>query len=166
MAARKVTESALGAWVFTVNGARWDSVVEIASRTGGLTTRCVASNYRKDVMAAGQRVLLWVSGPAAGRRPRGIGGLGWITGPSEIDPEGDSGEPSWLAHTDIRLLADAERIRATDLREIPGLAALEVLRLPQASNPSWSTRDELALIAPLLPEWPDPPATGSSARGW
>ncbi|WP_328856039.1 hypothetical protein OG579_11500 [Williamsia herbipolensis] len=157
MAARKVAESSLGAWVFTVNGARWDSVVEIASQGGRLTTRCVAANYRKDVMAARQRALLWVSGPPHGPRPRGIAGLGWITGPSEIDPENDSDEPSWLAHTDIRLLADAERVRATDLGEIPGVAGMEILRLPQASNPSWVTRAEMALIEPLLPEWPDPP---------
>ncbi|KQR99413.1 hypothetical protein ASG12_00820 [Williamsia sp. Leaf354] len=160
-----MTESTLGAWVFTVNGARWDSVVDIASRRGGLATRCVAANYRKDVMVAGQRALLWASGPPTGPRPRGIAGLGWITGPSEIDPENDSDEPSWLAHTDIRLLSDAERIPATDLNEVPGLAGMEILRLPQASNPSWVTRDEMAVIEPLLAGWPDPPVARSTAVG-
>ncbi|MGU3291391.1 hypothetical protein [Williamsia sp. M5A3_1d] len=166
MAARKVTAETLGAWVFTVNGARWDSVVEIASERGVLATRCVAANYRKDVMAAGQRALLWVSGPAGGRRPRGIGGLGWITGPSEIDPDADSDEPSWLAHTDIHLLPDAERIRATDLGEIPGLAGMEILRLPQASNPSWVTRDEMAIIEPMLPLRSAPTGRRRHAPDW
>ncbi|MGJ0118494.1 hypothetical protein ACQ7HM_04730 [Williamsia sp. MIQD14] len=165
MAPQTVTAATLGAWVFTVNGTRWDSVVEIARERGSLATRCVAANYRKDVMAAGQRALLWASGPASGPRPRGIAGLGWITGPSEIDPENDSDRPSWLARTDIRLLPDAERVRATDLGEIPGLAHMEILRLPQASNPSWVTRDELALIEPLLPRWPSMPGRGRSAHG-
>ena len=139
---RAVTETELGAWVFKADGRRFDESITIRSR-------CVADNYRKDLMRRGQRVLLWVSGPGDGPRPRGIWGLGWITGEVRSDPD-----DGWVAAADITVLAEADRVLATDLREIPALAHMEVLKLPQGSNPSWVTRDQLAAIEPFLPEWP------------
>ncbi|MCP2176244.1 EVE domain-containing protein [Williamsia maris] len=142
MAKRAITEEILGAWVFKADGRRFDESIAIRSR-------CVADNYRKDLMRPGQRVVLWVSGPGDGPRPRGIWGLGWITDEARSDPD-----DGWVTPADITLLAEGDRVLATDLREIPELADMEVLKLPQGSNPSWVTREQLAAIVRLLPEWP------------
>lgn len=100
---------------------------------------CVADNYRSRLMAAGQRVLFWVSAHPR----RGFWGAGRITGAVTVDDGG--------RHVPVELPLFAEPLTAAALRAIRGLESLEVLRSPQQSNPSWVSRAELALLDPLLP---------------
>lgn len=148
-----VTEATLGAWLFKANSSRWDIV---GAMGGGLTavgSRCVAGNYRTAMMRRGHRAILWVSGPSSGRAPRGVWGIGWITGPAVPDDHGQLVVP-----TDITLLGADDRLRADDLREIPALRAMEVLRVAAGSNPSWVDADQFAALRDLLPPWPWPSA--------
>ncbi len=147
-----VTESTLGAWLFKANSGRWDVVGAIADGLTTVDSRCVADNYRTAMMRRGHRAMLWVSGPASGRAPRGVWGLGWITGPAAADGDGQLVVP-----TAITLLGPADRLRADDIREVPALDALEVLRVPAGSNPSWVDVDQLAALQDLLPPWPARP---------
>ena len=149
---RTITETTLGAWVFTASGRRRDMLSDIADGRTRIESRCVADNYRSAMMRRGQRALLWLSGPAEGPTPRGVWGLGWISGPTSTDANGQLVVP-----TDITVLDPDDVIRATDLREIPGLSRMEVLRVPAASNPSWVDVDQLDALQRRLPAWPPQP---------
>lgn len=147
-----VTETTLGAWLFKANSSRWDIVGAMSEGLAAVDSRCVTDNYRTAMMRRGHRAVLWVSGPASGRAPRGVWGIGWITGPAAPDDDGQLVVP-----TDIALLGPDDRLRADDLREIPALGALEVLRVPAGSNPSWVDVDQFAALRDLLPPWPARP---------
>ncbi|WP_299569801.1 hypothetical protein [uncultured Williamsia sp.] len=144
-----VTEAALGAWLFKADSARWDIVGAIDDGLTAVESRCVADNYRAAMMRSGHRAILWVSGAVSGRAPRGVWGIGRLTGPAVPDGDGRLVVP-----TDIALLRPADRLRADDLREIPALSALEVLRMPAGSNPSWVDVEQFAALRDLLPQWP------------
>ncbi|MEH3157157.1 MAG: hypothetical protein PGN29_18240 [Gordonia paraffinivorans] len=150
---RTITDRTLGAWVFKASGRRWDVLSDIADGRTRIESRCVADNYRTAMMRRGQRAILWLSGPGDGPTPRGVWGLGWITGPAEPDA---SGQP--VVPTDITLLAPDDALRATDLREIRALVGVEVLRVPAASNPSWVDVEQLTVLREILPDWPPGPA--------
>ena len=147
-----VTESTLGAWLFKANSGRWDIVGAMSDGLATVESRCVARNHRTAMMRRGHRAILWVSGPSSGRAPRGVWGLGWITGPAAADGDGQLVVP-----TDITLLGPTDRLRAGDLREIPALSAMEVLRVPAGSNPSWIDVGQLDALRDLLPRWPSRP---------
>ncbi|MGZ8177558.1 hypothetical protein ACXVUM_06460 [Williamsia sp. SKLECPSW1] len=149
---RAVSEATLGAWVFTASGARRDVLRDLAAGRTQIESRCVADNYRTAMMRSGHRAILWLSGPATGRTPRGVWGLGWIAGHA-----GRDGSGQWVVPTDITLLDPDHAVRATHIREIPTLAGMEVLRVPAASNPSWVDVDQLAVLRELLPAWPARP---------
>ncbi|GAA2061021.1 hypothetical protein [Williamsia deligens] len=147
-----ISETTLGAWLFKGNSGRWDIVGAIDDGLSTVESRCVVDNYRSAMMRRGQRAVLWVSGPASGRAPRGLWGTGWITGSAVPDGDGQLVVP-----TDITLLGPDDRLRADDLREVPALSTLEVLRVPAGSNPSWIDVDQFAALRDLLPPWPTRP---------
>ncbi|KZF03901.1 MAG: hypothetical protein WBD41_14710 [Rhodococcus sp. (in: high G+C Gram-positive bacteria)] len=136
MHTRSVTLSKLGAWVIKCNPAKTDLTSMIA--TGKAQQQwCVATNYRTELMAAGQPVLFWVSGAS-----RGLWGAGRITGAPIRGAV-------WKVPTDIDLFADP--IDASRLSAVPILASMEVFRSAQQSNPSWVSKREWAAIRTLLP---------------
>jgi hypothetical protein len=45
----------------------------------------------------------------------------------------------------------AAPLTAAELLSIDGLGSMEVFRSPQQANPSWVSREEMAILAPLLP---------------
>jgi hypothetical protein len=79
-----------------------------------------------------------------------VWGIGWITGQAAPDATGE-----FVVPTDITVLTPGTAARATDLREIPALSRMEVLRVPPTANPSWVDADQLDALLPFLPAWPE-----------
>jgi hypothetical protein len=161
-----VTEESLGAWVMKCNPAVWDLEGFIANGEAVIDDWTVVENYRSAMMRYGQRVLLWVTGNDKSL-PRGFWGSGWITG--EVEGVVDSGADEdvsdyWLdleARERFRFAAPMnlhvwdEPVPESEVIQVPGLDGLEVIRMRQASNPSWVTAEQLEALEPLLPEWPE-----------
>ena len=133
-----ITPETLGAWLIKARPDPGSEVLALVERGGGtLTSRCVSPGYRARMMAAGDPVLLWLSGDGR-RTTRGIWGVGRVTGPVE-----DGVVPLELPLLEEPLAA-GELVAA-------GIDDLEVQRMPQGANPSWVSRSQLAALAPLLP---------------
>jgi hypothetical protein len=133
-----VTADALGAWLLKASGDHSD-IAERAARRDAVKTWCVHRSYRTALMRAGQPALLWVSGSR--RATPGIWAVGTLAGP----PTDDEGRRQRVPVT-LRWLAAPARLHREDVRADPRLAGLEVLRQPQAANPSFVTRAELRAI--------------------
>ncbi|GAB3855752.1 hypothetical protein GCM10029963_51010 [Micromonospora andamanensis] len=158
----------LGAWIVKCRPAVFD--IETAREAGRPVTEwTVVPSYRTDLMAAGQRILLWVTGPAGAWPTPGLWGAGTVTGRTFIqDPDGDPG--LWLDEArrrryntfvpvDIALFEVP--IDREALRFDTALTNLEVLVQPKMANPLWVTCDEYARLERYLPVVPD---TDDSAR--
>lgn len=133
---RALNPATFGAWLLKC---RPDSeALNSWRRTGfaGRTTRCVQRTYRLDLVAAGQLVLLWVSGHDRDL-PAGIYGCGRTIGGVCLDP------------TDDRLVMPVElapvepAVLRRDIIMHPEVSQIEVLRIPAGSNPSFVTRTQL-----------------------
>ncbi|GAB3683915.1 EVE domain-containing protein [Angustibacter aerolatus] len=136
-----VTRSDLGAWLLKRAPAGWDGV------PGGrlVDDWCVVRGYRSRLIAAGDPVLVWVSGD--GRRvPRGLWGLGQVVRAPEVDDLPPGRQPA--VRVDVPLFA--EPVPAADLLAA-GVDDLEVQRLPVGANPSFVSVGQLARLRPLLP---------------
>lgn len=135
-AARALTLDTLGAWLVKTRGASPSTRASALSGFAGVTTRCVRPSYRTELVAAGQPVLLWVSGAEADH-PAGIHAYGRTTGPVV-----DGVMPMSLTPLDVPVLR-------SELVGHPDLSALEVVRMPAGSNPTYVTRAQLALLREL-----------------
>ncbi len=137
-----ITRTELGAWLLRCNPSNNPVVTGLAAVGGRVGRWCVVSNYRSAMMAAGDPVLLWVSGN--GRLlARGIWGAGVVTGPA-----GRAGATGGLTvAVDIPLLTDG--ITDGELRA-RGIDDLEVQLQPMGSNPSWLSRSQYVRLRPLL----------------
>ncbi len=152
--ARAVTHETLGAWLIKGGGGS-PSTHELV-RTGftGVATRCLRASYRTDLVEAGQPVLFWVSGDHA-EHPAGIYAQGWTTGPAVLDPASagpGAGRTTASLVVPVRLDPVDPPVLRPELRAHPELAAMEVLRMPAGSNPSYVTRAQLEA---LRHEWPE-----------
>lgn len=96
--------------------------------------RCVHPSYRLGLMAAGQPVLLWVSG----RDRPGVHALGVLTGAASTDADG--------AVVPVRLTRLAEPVSRAELVADPVARGAEVLRMPAGSNPSWLSGPQYAAV--------------------
>ena len=135
---RSITPDDLGAWLIKARPEPGSEVLRLIEGGGGtITSRCVSRGYRAELMAAGDPVLLWVSGDGR-RTTRGIWGVGRVTGPV------DDG----VVSLELPLLD--EPVAAGELLAA-GIDDLEVQRMPAGANPSWVSRRQLAALAPLLP---------------
>lgn len=148
MAARAhaVDAGSLGAWL--VKSSPGSSSVGAWLQTGfeDVTTRCVRRTYRTDLVAAGQPVLLWVSGQDRDH-PAGIYAQGRTTGPA-------AGAESGAGAQLVMPVAFAPLTRPVLRREIlvhPVLSRIEVVRMPAGSNPSFLSHEQLA---ELRRSWP------------
>jgi hypothetical protein len=110
--------------------------------------RCLRRSYRLELMAPGQRCLLWLSGP---RQP-GVHALGVLTEP----PDPTEAAPD--AEVELHLLA--EPVGRGELLGDPAFTAAEVVRMPAGSNPSWLDAAQLAAVLDRV----DPAA--ARAAGW
>lgn len=159
-----VSESNLGAWLLTCNPKHYNLPQEIDDGETHVGSWSVVDNYRSRMFEPGQRALLWMAGPENGAAPRGIWGIGYIDGElSATDgmrgrywsDDAKAAAVRWYVNTDIEILDPDERIHVEELRSVPGLADIEIIRQPQTSNPSWVTKEELALIESAFLEWPE-----------
>ena len=133
MTERAITKESLGAWLVKASGAAPSTREHVRAGFTGVGTWCVRPTYRTDLVAAGQPVLLWVSGSEPGL-PAGIHARGRTTGPAS-----DGVMPMVLVPLDQPLLR-------AELVGHPDLAALEVLRMPAGSNPSYVTPGQLEVL--------------------
>jgi len=97
-------------------------------------SRCVRPSYRVDLMAAGQPVLLWLSG----REQPGVHAVGVLAGPVTTDADGPV--------VPVRLARLAEPVGRAELLADPIARSAEVLRMPAGSNPSWLSRPQFDVL--------------------
>jgi hypothetical protein len=145
-AVRRVRLDDLGAWLIKGNADRTDLAARFA-QDPVVTGWCVQPGYRSRLMNAGQPVLFWASG-SRGRLPYGIWGQGRVAGPPEPDPP----TGRWRVPLDLRIADRDSWIPRAAVRADARLADLEVLRQPQAANPSFVTRAQLAALRDHLPD--------------
>ncbi|MEU7924068.1 hypothetical protein [Micromonospora sp. NPDC049107] len=135
----------LGAWLIKGNADTVDLATRFA-REPLVTSWCVRPGYRARLMRTGQPVVFWASGSRA-RLPYGVWGVGRVTGPAEPGPPGRP----WSVPVELPILAEPDRVPRGVLRADDRLAALEVLRQPQAANPSYLTVAQFAALRTHLP---------------
>jgi hypothetical protein len=136
---RALSPESLGAWLVKASGAAPSTRAHAGAGFAGVGTWCVRPTYRTDLVAAGQPVLLWVSGSEPGL-PAGIHARGRTTGPAR-----DGVMPMVLVPLEQPLLR-------SELVGHPDLAALEVLRMPAGSNPSYVTPAQLGVLIGMCEE--------------
>jgi hypothetical protein len=163
-----INEGNLGAWLLRCNpeGVR-ESPDFIENGAAWITDRCVVENYRSKMMKPGDLVVLWMSGNGR-RMARGIWGVGHVTSyvQDKVPDAADADEDRYWLRKEARLAiansigVDIPLFRtplADAALKAAGIDDLEVQRQPQGSNPSWISREQLARLEPLLPEWPGAP---------
>ncbi|MGY2003021.1 hypothetical protein [Blastococcus sp. SYSU DS1024] len=96
-------------------------------------------SYRLDLVAAGQPVVLWVSGRAAA----GVHAVGRVTAPVHETADGPV--------IPVRLLRLDTPVDRARLRADPAFADAEVLRMPAGSNPSWLSSAQLSAVLDRVP---------------
>ena len=136
-----VTPENLGAWLIKGNADHSDLRGRFA-RDPRVERWCVRRGYRLDLMDAGQPVLFWASGSRSPDVGYGIWGWGRLAGPARPESDGDG----WWVPLDLTIAGPPDRIPRSALRAHPELADLEVLRQPQAANPSFVTRRQLEVL--------------------
>jgi hypothetical protein len=142
-ASRAVTADRLGAWVVKANPALASVATLAGDGFAGVARWCVRPSYRTGLVAAGQPVLLWVSGKDPGF-PAGFHAFGEVTGPCRVD----AGQPE----IPMRLRPMPSPALRAELLLDPVLATAEVVRMPAGSNPSYLDREQYAALrAAYLP---------------
>jgi len=137
-----VTLGNLGAWLLKANGVTSD-IAEVAARRQPIQRWCVRPGYRTLLMAAGQPVIFWISGDRRKVTP-GIWAVGEVSGrPMVMDGK-------LRVPLELRWLDEDQRVHRDTLRTDEGLATLEVLRQPQAANPSFVTAEQMAALRAYL----------------
>jgi hypothetical protein len=139
---RAVTVENLGAWLLKANGVTSD-IAEVAARREPIRRWCVQPGYRTRLMAAGQPVIFWVSGDRRRVSP-GIWAVGELSGPPAV-ADGKLRVP-----LELRWLDEDQRVHRDSLLADGGLTTLEVLRQPQAGNPSFVTVEQLIALRAYL----------------
>ena len=139
----------LGAWLLKANGDRSD-IAERAARRDGITHWCVYRSYRTALMDSRQPFVLWVSGTR--HVTPGIWAVGTLAGEAVAD-SGATGRRQRVPVT-LRWLDEHIRLSRAAVLADPRLRDLEVLRQPQAANPSFLTPGHVrALRDHLAPAW-------------
>jgi len=132
---RVVTSESLGAWVLKGNADRVDLAGRFVEEPR-VPQWCVRPGYRMRLMRAGQPVVFWASGSRAG-----VWGLGTLAGEAELLDDG-----AWHVPLELTIAPEPLRVPRSVLRADERLAEIEVFRQPQASNPSFLTVDQFAVV--------------------
>lgn len=154
---RRVRLDDLGAWLLKGN-ADHAELAERFDRQPRVDHWCVRPGYRMRLMQAGQPVVFWASG-SRHRLPYGVWGLGLLAGAPAFEP----GDGRWRVPLDLVIGDRAGWVRREEIRADGRLADLEVLRQPQAANPSFLTRDQFAALLDHLPSDRHPGPTARQA---
>ena len=143
---RRITADSLGAWLLKGNADRADLRGRFA-RDPRVERWCVQRSYRLDLMCAGQPVLFWASGSRHREVAYGVWGAGRLCGPARRETDG----PGWWVPLDLTITGPSGWIPRAELRAHPELAGLEVLRQPQAANPSYVSVAEFEALCRDFP---------------
>ncbi|KRE95452.1 hypothetical protein ASG76_07330 [Nocardioides sp. Soil774] len=136
---RALSSETLGAWLVKASGGLTSTQAHLRAGFAEARTWCVRPTYRTELVAPGQRLLLWVSGWSADHPP-GIWAHGRTTGVAA-----DGVMP-------VELTALAQPLLRSELVGDAALSAMEVLRMPAGSNPSYVTPAQLAVLERMSPE--------------
>ncbi len=139
--ARALGEATLGAWLVKASPAGLPIGEAVATGFRDITSRCVRPTYRVELVREGQPVLLWVSGQDR-LHPAGIYARGRTTGPADEEMP-------------VRLAPVDPVVTREQVRQVPGLETLEVLRMPAGSNPSFLDAREYAALRQAFPQLAD-----------
>jgi hypothetical protein len=136
-----VSTDTLGAWLLKANGDRSD-IGERAARRDDITNWCVHRSYRTALMCSGQPFVLWVSGTR--RVMPGIWAVGTLAGPAVADP--GTTDRRLRVPVVLRWLDEQMRLSRAAVLADSRLGDLEVLRQPQAANPSFLTLEHWRVV--------------------
>lgn len=168
----KVTRENLGAWMVKCNPKVWDLAGYLDDGGRTIDDWSVQENYRSELMAPGDLVFFWVTGPADAQLTPGVWGVGhvvapsdWFVGVADADPTDDGYwldhearlQASYFARLEVPLL-DAP-VPRTQIAADPDLARLEVISSPQMGNPQYVSTQEADALLKLVggaPEIPEP----------
>jgi hypothetical protein len=157
----RVTIAGLGAWLLKGNADQADLAGRFAADPH-VSQWCVQPSYRTRLMRSGQPVVFWASGSRRRDLAYGIWGCGRLTGPAEQDPQ----DGRWKASLDLTIAPPTAWVSRPTIRADAALADLEVLRQPQAANPSFLTAAQFAVVRwYLLADREDPAGRGDFRRG-
>lgn len=136
--ARALSSETLGAWLVKASGREPSTRAHVRNGFVDVSSWCVQPTYRTDLVAAGQSVLLWVSG-TEWEYPAGIYARGRTTGSAAAGV------------IPISLTPLLDPLLRPEVVAHAGLAGMEVLRMPAGSNPSFVTHEELRVLTELWP---------------
>jgi hypothetical protein len=139
--AQLITADDLGAWLIKGNADHADLCGRFA-RQPRVDRWCVRRSYRLELMAAGQPVLFWGSGSRRRDVAYGLWGCGRLLGPARRQADG----AGWELPLDLTIAGPSAWIGRAELRAHDELAGLEVLRQPQAANPSYLSKRQFAAL--------------------
>lgn len=150
----RVSRDDLGAWVVKANPALWD-VHAARAANEPLDRWRLAESYRLDLLARGDRLLVWATRGPSTRQPVGFIGEATVAGPLEIDVGGGD----WKRSADREQVRPHVPLRRTrwwrtavtieECRGDPVLRTIEVLQAPRIGNPSWLTDAQLNALEDL-----------------
>jgi hypothetical protein len=130
----RLADGDVACWVLKTRLPPEDVVSGWRPGTEEALTRCVRPSYRLGLMAAGQPVLLWLSG----REQPGVHAVGVLTGTATTEADGPV--------VPVRLARLAVPIDRAELLADPVARGAEVLRMPAGSNPSWLSRPQFDAV--------------------
>ncbi len=127
----------VAAWVFKANPDVWDVEAHLA-RHGSIDRWPVLPGYRGDLLAAGHRAVLWLTG-----RRSGVIATGTVTGPAYDDLHEETGRRRRWAPVELH---GVEPVRKAALLADPRGQRLEMVRSARLGSPLALTRDELDAV--------------------
>jgi hypothetical protein len=168
----RITDVNLGGWVLRCNPDVYDLPRQVQDGEHKVWDWLVAKSYRTDLMAPGQRVVLWVGGPATATWIPGVWGIGYATGPAYLRVDADDASDYWLdeeranrlewaVDLDVDILPTP--IAVDELKAVPELAGMELFRAPQMSNPIYISPEEMSALERRVGPWPEYPGDAPSA---
>lgn len=160
MASGAINEKNFGAWLLKANPDTWDIVGFREDGGGVITSWSVSGNYRTEMMRTGDPVVFWVSGRSPDMES-GIWGVGHVLTPAYPKRDDEVDDGYWLdldamsaVHSTVAVQIPLfeEPLPRADMKAMTGLQSLEVLRMPQGSNPSWVDADAWQVLQGVLGE--------------
>lgn len=162
-----ITDANFGAWLIKCNAETWDFRRCLDEEEYPfIGSWSLVPNYRSRLMKPGDPIVFWVSGTPAPHIPGGIWGVGEVIGDVEEEVTLDPDPGLWKDEEARRrsrhfVLVDIplwdSPLDRNFVREHPILGGMEVIRMPQGSNPSWLNREEWEALKEYLVITPSDP---------
>jgi hypothetical protein len=127
----------VAAWVFKANPEVWDVEGHLA-RGGAIDSWPMAPSYRADLVGAGHRAMLWLTG-----RRAGVIAVGTVTGPAYDDLDEDGGRVRRWAPLHLEAVPP---LRKPALLADPRFRRPEMVRSARLGSPLALTAEELAAV--------------------